>query len=110
MPFIPNMPKSKKLMSNSMGFNKRRHTHHGLNYLRNPSNPLRNPVRPLVDTRRDGYYPRINELDVPILSASKGNLLGQTSSRRLFTEADKPRLMEDVDRERRQNAFKLEQM
>lgn len=30
--------KKSKLMANSMGFNKRRHT---LNYLKNPSNPLR---------------------------------------------------------------------
>ena len=47
----------------------------------------------------------------PILVQSKENLLlGQTSSRRLFYDNDKPRLMEEVDRERRENSLRMKHM
>ena len=101
LPFIPR--NNKKLLGNSMGFNARRNPNFG-------SGALVKPIRHIVDTRRDGFQAAIS-LTKPILVQSKENLLlGQTSSRRLFYDNDKPRLMEEVDRERREIFLRMKHM
>lgn len=77
-----------------MGFNKRRHT---LNYIKNPANPLRLPVRPIINTNKEGSPPPIN-LNKPILSQSKRNLLANNSSK--FFQSASKLLMEDLDKEK----------
>jgi hypothetical protein len=101
LPFNPK--NNKKLLANSMGFNTRRNSNFGTGI-------LNKPIRHVVDTRRDGFQPAIS-LTKPILVQSKENLLlGQTSSRGLFYEHDKPRLMEDIDREKRENSLRRKHM
>ena len=73
-----------KLMSNSMAFNKRRHT---MNYIKNPQNPLRQPVRPVIDSNKEGL-PILVNLTKPILAQSKRGLLEKNSSK-FFSQGSK---------------------